>query len=187
MKYAIKLGDSYYYDGFRPTSVFEHEGFARLTEDGSWSPTIWDGPERPTAIIAYWFDNNGNPKNKDTWHCVRGGISLGKFNRTVEEVDRGTNRVTFEPNPGPFPEVVLVDDEFEGRAPWSDEIETKVGDFEYKSVWLFHLPRGVSENAPFISYPTRVGMNIPAYEVDGWSFVCMVNSENGLFRRQKVS
>lgn len=59
-----------------------------------------------------------------------------------------------------------------------------MGPFEYKHVWLFHMPAVEKGDVP-ISYPERVARNIPSYEVDGWRFVCMVNSENGLFRRRR--
>ena len=188
MRYAIKLGDYYYFDGFRPSPLFDQEGFARLDEKQNWLPTVWDDPARPTAIIAFWFDNSGNPKNKDTWHCVRGGISLGKFNRTVEDVSRGTNRVTFEPNPGPFPEVVEVDDDFDGRPPWTDPIPVKTGGYEYKTAYLLYgmsnERNGWREDLP-ATYPEAVALHIPEHEVDGWEFVTMANDANGLFRRRK--
>lgn len=66
-----------------------------------------------------------------------------------------------------------------------------MGPFEYRSVWLLrggiqNHDNNYASDLPQ-SYPDRIAQNIPTHEVDGWSFVCMVNSENGLFRRQKVS
>lgn len=58
---------------------------------------------------------------------------------------------------------------------------------EYKHVWLFHFPVEIDDKNSFVSQPERVARNIPTHEVDGWQFVCMVNTENGLFRRTKVS
>ncbi len=189
MTFAIKLGTSFYYDGTEPNNQFDTAGFVpeKYAFDRA---TVWEDRERAEAIVRQWWDNDGNPKNKDTWHCVLDGQSVGKFNRIVEDVDRGAKRILFIPNIGPRPEVVEVDELF-GRPSWSDrKIVAKRGEFEYKHVYMLYgmsnERNGWREDLP-ATYPEAVALHIPEHEVDGWTFVCMVNDANALFRRQKVS
>lgn len=189
MKFAIKLGDSYYYDGTNPNGIFDTAGFVseKVAFDRA---TVWESRERVEAILRQWWDCDGNPKHKDTWHCVIDGQSVGKFNRIVEDVDRGAKRILFIPNTNARPELVEIEDDLFGRPSWSEKRLSafKLGDYEYKHQYMLYgmsnERNGWREDLPS-TYPEAIALHIPEYEVDGWEFVGMANDSNALFRRRR--
>lgn len=181
-KYAIKLGSSFYYDGFRPNNRFDNAGFvpesvARLRA------TSWEDRARAEAVVRHWWDNDGNPKTIDQWHCSIDGQAVGLHLRVVDEA---TKKTLYPANTGPRPEVVEVEDVF-GRDAWSEAtVVTERGPYEYRSQYLTYGMQSEFNNYnPDLpaTYPQCVARNIPDHEVDGWEFYTMANDHNGLFRR----
>lgn len=102
MRYAIKLGNQFYNDGFLSPEI---EGFGPKEH-----ATSWASKEIPERIVRYWFNNNDNPKDVNSWYCMRQGANLGAFVYNAETKTR-------HPNTGPFPEIVEVDF---GKPPWNE-------------------------------------------------------------------
>jgi hypothetical protein len=139
MKYAIKHLGQYYFDGSHRrdnydngpwvsisvvTAVKNEAGVYEMVErDNSHSPTVYESREDAAGIIRSWFNADGgrdhvpdaNGMIKRPWFCTLGGAALGEH---LRKVDDKTKKVYFEKNPGPFPEVVEVADDF-GRHCWS--------------------------------------------------------------------
>lgn len=107
MKFAIKLGQQFYYDG-KNASTYEHSGFGRKE-----NATAWSTREAAQRVVDFWYDNHGDPKSQG-WYCTRDGKSVGKFVRIYDDKSKTTTRHL---NDGPLPEVVEIET---GRIPFSE-------------------------------------------------------------------
>ena len=122
MKYAIKFQGLYWTDGLGG-SVYESMGWQHA------KPTMWDDRDTAEAILRYWFNNNDHKDYVDGFekdgvtprpatqfrYATRGGMAVGQY---LRKIDDQTKKAYLVENPGPFPEVVEVKDDF-GMPAWS--------------------------------------------------------------------
>ena len=115
--WAIKLGDrSYYYDGTGDkTDLYKPMGWYTLDR----VPTGYHDKADAERIVAFWYDNNGDPKTLEKWHSTQQGHAVGKF---INVIDPATKKSSLKLNPGPFPEVVEVEPVLV-TASWGDRVK----------------------------------------------------------------
>lgn len=124
MKYAIKLNNSFYFDGANPTSIYDTAGWVGGKALLVQKPTVWNDREVAERILRHWFNNDGDrdyvPDDKGVTkkfrYCTIGGSAVGQY---LRKVDDQTKKAYLEENPGPFPKVVEIEEGF-GRPGWLD-------------------------------------------------------------------
>jgi hypothetical protein len=128
VKYAIKLQKGYWYDGAGAASVYDTAGWLGGKSLEVFRPTVYDSEEQALAIVRYWFNNNDHrdyvdgfekdgvtPRPPVQWrYATIGGSSVGQYLRMIDDKTKKSFLIL---NPGPFPEVVEVEDDF-GRPSW---------------------------------------------------------------------